>query len=109
MAKGIFLVENSPCSPEREAEFNQWYDEVHLPEMCAVEGVVSARRFAGAAGEMTYVTVYELEADDLDGVRAAISAAAVNGDIHMSDSIRKDPPSRFRILRTIGEYAPDQA
>ncbi len=107
MAKGIFLVQNSPVSPEREAEFNRWYDEVHLPEMCAVEGVVSARRFAGAPGE-PYVTVYELEADDLDVVRAAISAGVVNGTIHMSDSIRKDPPSVFRILRTIGRYPADE-
>ena len=44
MAKGIILVETFPSSPEREQEYNTWYDEVHLPELVALDGFVSARR-----------------------------------------------------------------
>ena len=37
MAKGIILVETRPSSPEREQEYNTWYDEVHLGELVALD------------------------------------------------------------------------
>jgi hypothetical protein len=44
--KGVLIVESRPGSPEQAAAFHQRYDQTHLPEMAAIEGVVSARRFA---------------------------------------------------------------
>jgi hypothetical protein len=43
MAKGIILVESFPSSPDRDEEYNTWYDEVHLGELVALDGFVSAR------------------------------------------------------------------
>jgi hypothetical protein len=55
----------------REAEFNRWYDTVHIPEMLGrCKGFVAAQRFrlvdAGRPGHMpehTHLCVYEIEGD----------------------------------------------
>jgi hypothetical protein len=33
------------AKPGRDQEFNDWYTNVHLPEVCSVPGIKSARRF----------------------------------------------------------------
>src|SRR3974390_279587 len=74
--KGIMVVETRPSDPRREDEYNKWYDETHLPEVCAIPGIVSARRYrarpAGTASDgassPTYVAIYDIEADDVDAV-----------------------------------------
>jgi hypothetical protein len=57
-----------------EADWNRWYDEVHLPDALACPGVLSGRRYV-SVGEIAesergkgrriatrlYTTVYELE------------------------------------------------
>ena len=39
-----------PVSPDREAEYHKWYNDTHLAEICSVDGIVSARRFAPTDG-----------------------------------------------------------
>jgi hypothetical protein len=56
-----------------EADWNRWYDEVHLPDALACPGVLRGRRYRSAGdgteiargegrslSQRTYVTVYEL-------------------------------------------------
>jgi hypothetical protein len=57
MAKGIILVESRPSSPEREQEYNTWYDETHLPELVALDGFVSARRLRPVDANGPYVAL----------------------------------------------------
>jgi len=98
MPKGIMYVPSQPSSPDREAEYNDWYSNTHIPEVCEVPGVVGARRYkiADAAqagpGVSTYLALYELDADDLDGVMGEIASRAVDGRIKMSDVLSMDPP-----------------
>ena len=33
MARGIMYVESSASSPDRDQEYNTWYNEVHLKEL----------------------------------------------------------------------------
>jgi hypothetical protein len=47
-------------APEHEADFNRWYDEIHLPEMLACPGWLSARRYTALDGGPKYVAVYEI-------------------------------------------------
>ena len=48
--------------PAVEDEFNTWYDTEHLPQLAAVPGVLTARRFkaAGVGIEKTYVALYHM-------------------------------------------------
>ena len=76
--KGIFLVLSRASSPEAEAEFDRWYEKVHMPDSLLLPGFVTARRFHiadeqllpdRAAADFDYVTVFEV--DDLDLVADA--------------------------------------
>jgi len=63
--KGLLLVDIE-VDPEREDEFNRWYDEEHLPEKRAAAGFHSARRFKHHSDPHRYLAVYEV--DDADTV-----------------------------------------
>jgi len=68
------MVVTAEVDPEVEADWNRWYDEVHLPDALACPGVLSGRRYV-STGEIAesergqsrrtqaklYTTVYELE------------------------------------------------
>ena len=45
MPKGMLLVQSRPADPAREDEFNDWYTNTHIPEVCAVPGIVAAQRY----------------------------------------------------------------
>jgi hypothetical protein len=66
------------CSdPAREDEFNRWYDEVHLPDLLSVPGIVAARRYRvaparGAEPSSQYLAVYEIEAENPEAVLQSV-------------------------------------
>ena len=90
MTKGILLVQSRPSSPEEAAEFHQWYDEVHVPEMLAVEGVVSARRLVALDGE-SFLAIYEIEGD-VEQAKANLATAQASGSMSKPVAVRLDPP-----------------
>ncbi len=51
--------------PEREDEWNDWYDKVYVPNYEKVPGVIRGRRFRTIRGEPAYLTVYEFENPDV--------------------------------------------
>ena len=62
---GALLLNAMNIAPEREAEFNEWYDKEHIPALSAVPGVRCARRFRGSSGNRKYVALYHLTAPDV--------------------------------------------
>ena len=85
----------------KEAEFNEWYDKVHIPELLAIPGMLSATRYdlrdaevyrveGGMPQEHRYLTIYEMEGD-ADAILAKIMEGVSSGEIVMSDSL--DLPS----------------
>ena len=105
MAKGILLVESRPSAPERAAEFNEWYESVHMPEVLALDSFVSARRFRPVRPGEPYVAVYEIDADDVTAAAKGVFAAAQSGAFNMSDSMQFDPPPAMRILELTAEQS----
>jgi hypothetical protein len=53
----IVLVD---VDPEVEEAFNDWYDNVHIPDILACPGWLSARRAICLEGGPKYVAVYEI-------------------------------------------------
>lgn len=87
------LLVYTNAAPGRDAEFNTWYDDVHLREVLEVEGITSATRLdvlpTGDADDLPhrYLTIYELTTEDPRGVLAELSQRAQSGVFHMSDSL----------------------
>ncbi|MBW2366375.1 MAG: hypothetical protein JRH15_00670 [Deltaproteobacteria bacterium] len=85
MEKWFFIVESNCTDYAREAEFNEWYDEIDLPDVLKTAGFVKVTRYAcetdlnqrydridTQAGKGKYLALYEIETDDIDGVMKAL-------------------------------------
>lgn len=101
MTKGFLYVESRPSAPERIAEYNDWYDHVHLPEVLAVEGFVAATRLHPVDDSGPYVALYQMQSADLGETFARLANAAYQGLLHISDAIEMDPLPTVRLLKVI--------
>lgn len=106
MPKGVLYVESRPSSPDRDGEFNAWYDQVHLRELLALDGFVAARRLKPVAKDGTYVALYEIEGDDLQAIVDNLVARGQRGEIHLSDALLLDPPPIMRLFEVTTERYP---
>ena len=70
-----FLLNAMNCTPEVEAEFNEWYNTEHIPQLAAVPGVIMARRFRATSANRKYVALYHLESPDVQASAAWKNAA----------------------------------
>jgi antibiotic biosynthesis monooxygenase (ABM) superfamily enzyme len=60
IAKELLVVAVT-VEPSVEDEWNRWYNDIHLPEIAACPGFVSAQRYVAQDGnERRYMTLYEL-------------------------------------------------
>jgi hypothetical protein len=101
MPKGVLVVFSAPNGSAMEAEYNEWYDNTHVPEVTGVPGVVSARRFTLSDAQLTpgasvdrlpYLTIFELDSEDLNEVAKEMNARMMDGRLHISASLQTDPP-----------------
>jgi hypothetical protein len=62
MSSKYLLVVQMDIPPEFESEFNNWYDNEHVPLLMMVPGWLASRRFSRIQGDSPmYMTMYELE------------------------------------------------
>ena len=66
MAVTIFVVRAS-ITKEREAAFNTWYNQEHVPQVLKYDGAVSARRYKQILGDnkLEYMAVYEFASEEV--------------------------------------------
>lgn len=91
MANYVMVVQ-SRAVEGRDADYNEWYDTVHLEDILALPGVKSGRRFDYAAGiaggeGQPYLAIYEVETDDVNTVIAEMGKRAMDGTMRHSDSL----------------------
>jgi Domain of unknown function (DUF4286) len=92
MAKYTFVVLTNPTSG-KEAEYNEWYNKQHIPDVLNVPGFVAAQRFRLADKQMgetnpyRYLALYEIETEDLAGALKDLQSRVGSDDMVMSDAI----------------------
>lgn len=97
--KFIQIVFSNPLEG-RDQEFNEWYDNVHIPQLLAIPGMLSAQRYTlrdaemyrapgGFAPQHRYAIIYEM-AGDVDTIMKSIQEAVMAGEIVMHDSLDMD-------------------
>lgn len=73
----LMLVMTENTNPARDAEFNNWYDQVDIPEVLQVPGYMRARRgreqripessaSLSASDPLRYVALYDIDSHDID-------------------------------------------
>jgi hypothetical protein len=68
MEKWLVLVETNCRDEARDAEFNRWYDTVHVPDVLSSPDHKSATRYViedRVKGKGKYLAIYEIETDDI--------------------------------------------
>jgi hypothetical protein len=94
--KFIQIVFSNPLDG-RDDEFNDWYDNVHIPDLLAIPGMLSAQRYdlknaeiysmeGGTAPEHRYAIIYEMEGD-VDAILSKIQEGVAAGKINMADCL----------------------
>jgi hypothetical protein len=91
MSKGLLVALSNPISPDREYEFNNWYDNIHAAEVTSLPGIVSVTRYRtmvqlsppSEQPAHRYLAIYEL--DDINTAVHALQNAT--SQLHMSDSM----------------------
>jgi hypothetical protein len=76
-AGGVILV-SMDVDPDRDQEFNDWYNTEHIPRLSAIPGVVAARRFRvsqpGGNGAPAYVALYHVTCTGIYASQTWVSA-----------------------------------
>jgi hypothetical protein len=97
-------VESMPVSPDREAEYHKWYNDIHLPEIVSIDGFVSARRFAPVDGNGPFIAIYEIDTDDLKAAQRRMFKLGSSGQMSSLEELQTDPGPVTRLYREIGSY-----
>ena len=74
MERWLLAVETNCNDPSREREFNDWYDNIHLPDVLEPQGILSGTRYANVnpgEGRGKYLALYEIETENIEQTLAA--------------------------------------
>lgn len=69
MEKWLYMVESNCADPKREKEFNDWYDNVHVPDILKEDAFVAASRYESLPSQESegkFTALFELETDDIN-------------------------------------------
>lgn len=91
MANYKLVVLTNPVAG-RDAEYNDWYNKVHLRDVTAVPGYRSAQRFRlanpmGFDHQWQYLALYEVETDDPDTALKDLFSRQNTELMHISEAL----------------------
>jgi hypothetical protein len=107
MGRYLLLAFSDCKDPAREKEFNDWYDNMHVPDMLEVPGMISATRWVGAdpkeGQHRKYLAMYELETDDIEKFDSSVRERGMRTmqEGRFSDLPVFDPPEIPRVYKQI--------
>jgi hypothetical protein len=95
----------------READFNQWLDDTHVPDLLAVDGIVGARRLRLAMTQTQpadetvhrYLTLYDIETEDIEAFHRMLLAGRAHRQ--SSDAVDRSNNSA-RYFEVLGPGVP---
>jgi hypothetical protein len=107
VAKGVFVVQSSALDADHESAFDEWYQSVHIPEILDVPGFTGARRFRvvdGAEDQHPFLTIYEIEADDVQAPLKEMYRRAQAGEMNIPDHVMKARTPSTVLYELTGDY-----
>ncbi len=87
-----YIVLTNPVEG-REDEYNDWYSNIHLPDLVAIPGFTAAQRFKatdlgdGTSPKFKYLAIYEVETDDIKATMDGMMARAGTDKMVLSDAL----------------------
>ena len=68
MEKWLLIAASNCSDPEREEEFNHWYNTVHVPDVLETPDILRGTRFVNdepQEGHWKYLAIYDVETEDI--------------------------------------------
>lgn len=93
MTNSVLIVHTNPV-PDREDEYNDWYDHQHLADVLALPGFVAARRYQLSETQLAplpgfrYLAIYEIDGDPAAAMRAL--RHALKAGMHVSEAMASE-------------------
>ena len=108
MGKYVMVVQ-SKAQDGRDDDYNEWYDNQHFGDICAIPGVTGGRRLENVmtlAGEpgLQYLALYEIECDDIGAVMGEMGRRGAEGLMPLSDAL-DGPASQLWVYKVSAGYA----
>jgi hypothetical protein len=104
MPRYLLIALNGPTAgKDDEAEYNRWFDDIHVPDLMAVDGVSSVRRYkveVQSRVDQPYMCVTEVEAESAAALMKELAKKASN----LTDKM-DHPTSVFLLGREITKVA----
>ena len=91
----------------KEDEFNDWYNNIHLQEVVAIDGFISAQRYELTAAqqmpeqEYKYLALYELEDENVAATIENLLAASGTMDMGSSADLGSAKVSIFTSITEV--------
>lgn len=100
MKSTILISFASPASPDKEAEFNFWYEHTHIDQVrAAIPAITQVTRYRQVAdGDVNassrYVTIFQIDNADVGQAAAALQSARESGALDQTATIDRqvNPP-----------------
>ena len=88
MAKHLVVVK-SKAVDGREADFEAWYNGIHLGEVLALPGFITGQQFRyGPDGApFTHFAVFDVESDDIEATLVGLGEAFASGSMTLTDAL----------------------
>ena len=70
--KALLFAGQNNTDPQREKEFNEWYDRVHAYDSLDTPGITAYQRYRNVdpqPGEPSYLSMSELDTEDIAAVQ----------------------------------------
>ena len=75
MSKYMFVVGMNVTDPANEAEFNDWYNNIHFPDVLETPNFERATRWENTEPRLAdakYLALYEIETDDIQAAMKSL-------------------------------------
>jgi hypothetical protein len=69
MANWIYIVESNCSDTKRESEYNDWYNNTHVPDILKEADFIHATRYEAlhpGPGQAKFVALFDLATDDIE-------------------------------------------
>jgi hypothetical protein len=88
MPKYKMLVFSDVAKGGDEANYNKWYNDQHIPDVCRIDGFTGAQRFTNTIDGITkYLAIYEVDAPDAAAAVANLTSKAGTDEMVMTPDI----------------------
>ena len=88
MPKFKMLVFSDAAKGGDEANYNKWYNDQHIPDVCRIDGFTGAQRFKNTIDGITgYLAIYEMDAPDAAAAIANLTSKAGTDEMVMTPDI----------------------